>query len=86
MRWLPSNSPTCSATSARQRVERLFHGLWHNTDSATYALAQDVLGGRHTRLEEGVMDPSGEGPMVPPPEPGKSGGITPEAAAGANVP
>ena len=71
---------------SRQRVERLFHSLWHNTDSATYALAQDVLGGRHTRLEEGVMDPSGEGPMVPPPEPGKSSGITPEAAAGANVP
>ena len=50
---------------SRQRVEWLFHSLWHNTDSATYALAQDVLSGRHDRLEEGVMDPSGEGPMVP---------------------
>jgi hypothetical protein len=50
---------------SRQRVEGLFHSLWHNTDSATYALVQDVLSGRHARLEQGVMDPSGEGPMVP---------------------
>ena len=70
---------------SRQRVERLFHSLWHNTDSATYALAQDVLSGRHDRLEQGVIDPSGEGPMVPA-DPEKSGGATPEAAAGANPP
>ena len=50
---------------SEQRVERLFYSLWHNADSATYALAQDVLKGRHTRLEEGFADPSGEGPMVP---------------------
>jgi alkylation response protein AidB-like acyl-CoA dehydrogenase len=50
---------------SEQRVERLFHSLWHNTDSGTYALAQDVLSGRHTWLEEGFVDPSGEGPMVP---------------------
>ena len=50
---------------SQQRAEQLFHGLWHNTDSATYSLAQDVLDGRHTWLEEGVIDPSGEGPMVP---------------------
>ena len=50
---------------SEQRVERLFHSLWHNTDSGTYALAQDVLSGRHTWLEEGFADPSGEGPMVP---------------------
>ena len=47
------------------RAERLFHDLWHNADGATYAVAQDVLGGRHAWLEEGVLDPSGEGPMVP---------------------
>ena len=47
------------------RAERLFHDLWHNADSATYAVAQDVLGGRHTWLEEGLLDPSGEGPLVP---------------------
>lgn len=47
------------------RAERLFHDLWHNADSTTYAVAQDVLGGRHTWLEEGLLDPSGEGPLVP---------------------
>ncbi|HTT53356.1 MAG TPA: acyl-CoA dehydrogenase family protein [Streptosporangiaceae bacterium] len=57
---------------SRHRVEGLFHDLWHNADSATYALAQDVLGGRYTWLEEDILDPSGDGPMVPdsgPPSP-----------------
>jgi len=69
---------------SRQRAERLFHSLWHNTDSATYALAQDVLSGRHTRLEQGVLDPSGEGPLVPA-GPGKPGGPTRQAAGGADA-
>lgn len=51
------------------RAEQLFHSLWRNADGATYAAAQDVLGGRHTWLEEGVLDPSGDGPLVP--EPGR---------------
>jgi alkylation response protein AidB-like acyl-CoA dehydrogenase len=63
---------------SQQRAERLFHSLWHNLDSSTYSLAQDVLSGRHTWLEADVLDPSGEGPMVP-------DGSTQDASAPANV-
>jgi len=54
---------------AQHRTERLFHELWSNADDENHRLALDVLSGRHTWLEEGVIDPStGDGPMVPPPE------------------
>ena len=54
---------------AQQRAERLFHDLWDNTDTANHRLALDVLSGRHTWLEAGIIDPSaGDGPMVPPAE------------------
>ena len=54
---------------ARHRTERLFHELWSNADASNHRLALDVLKGRHTWLEEGIIDPSvGDGPMVPPPE------------------
>jgi hypothetical protein len=49
---------------ARRRVERLFHDLWSNDDDANYKAAQRVLDGRFTWLEEGVSDPSGDGPMI----------------------
>jgi alkylation response protein AidB-like acyl-CoA dehydrogenase len=49
---------------ARRRVEALFGELFSNDDDANYALAQQVLEGRHTWLEEGIADPSGEGPMI----------------------
>jgi alkylation response protein AidB-like acyl-CoA dehydrogenase len=49
---------------ARRRAEVLFEELFHNDDDAAYALAQDVLAGRFTWVEEGVIDPSGEGPVV----------------------
>jgi alkylation response protein AidB-like acyl-CoA dehydrogenase len=49
---------------ARRRAEVLFAELFDNDDDAAYALAQDVLGGRYTWVEEGVIDPSGEGPMI----------------------
>ncbi len=49
---------------ARARVERLFGELWSNDDDANYALAQDVLKGRFTFIEEGIADPSGDGPMI----------------------
>jgi alkylation response protein AidB-like acyl-CoA dehydrogenase len=49
---------------ARRRVEALFGELFSNDDEAGYALAQQVLEGRHTWLEEGIADPSGDGPMV----------------------
>ncbi len=51
---------------ARRRVEQLFTALWANNDDANYKLAQGVLDGRYGWLEEGVVDPSGEGPMIAP--------------------
>src|SRR4051812_39910692 len=51
---------------ARTRVDRLFDELWSNDDDANYAAAQAVLGGRFTWVEEGVADPSGDGPMIAP--------------------
>jgi alkylation response protein AidB-like acyl-CoA dehydrogenase len=54
---------------AQLRTERLFHELWDNADESNHRLALDVLKGRHTWLEEGIIDPSvGDGPMVPTPE------------------
>jgi hypothetical protein len=51
---------------ARHRTERLFHDLWTNADEPNHHLALDVLNGRHTWLEAGIIDPSfGDGPMVP---------------------
>jgi alkylation response protein AidB-like acyl-CoA dehydrogenase len=50
---------------ARRRVDRLFHELWANDDARDYAAAQRVLRGDYTWLEEGILDPSGDGPMVP---------------------
>ncbi|HVB27566.1 MAG TPA: acyl-CoA dehydrogenase family protein [Mycobacteriales bacterium] len=51
-------------TQARRRIDRLFHDLWANDDEAGYAAAQLVLDGRYRWLEDGVLDPSGEGPML----------------------
>src|SRR5450755_3927059 len=54
---------------AQQRADRLFHALWNNVDEPNHRLALNVLSGRHTWLEEGIIDPSaGDGPMVPLPE------------------
>src|SRR5262249_9684185 len=49
---------------ARRRVDQLFHDLWHNDDADNYSAAQRVLAGRYTWAEGGVLDPSGEGPML----------------------
>jgi alkylation response protein AidB-like acyl-CoA dehydrogenase len=43
---------------ARRRVEALFSALFANDDVQAYELAQGVLGGRYTWLEEGVLDPA----------------------------
>ncbi len=51
-------------TQARRRVDALFTALWHNDDAADYAAAQKVLEGRYRFIEEGVLDPSGGGPMI----------------------
>jgi alkylation response protein AidB-like acyl-CoA dehydrogenase len=53
-------------TQAQLRAQRLFHDLWSNADEANHRLALNVLNGRHTWLEQGIIDPSfGDGPMVP---------------------
>ena len=53
-------------TQAQLRAERLFHDLWSNADQTNHQLATHVLNGRHTWLEQGIIDPSfGDGPMVP---------------------
>jgi alkylation response protein AidB-like acyl-CoA dehydrogenase len=49
---------------SRRRVEALFGALWSNDDRDDYEVAQDVLQGRYAWLEEGVLDPSGDGPMI----------------------
>jgi alkylation response protein AidB-like acyl-CoA dehydrogenase len=51
---------------AKRRAETLFNELWSNDDDANYAAAQRVLAGRYTWLEDGIADPSGDGPMIPP--------------------
>jgi alkylation response protein AidB-like acyl-CoA dehydrogenase len=49
---------------ARRRIDTLFTELWANEDDANHALAGEVLDGRYEWLEEGIIDPSGEGPML----------------------
>jgi hypothetical protein len=51
---------------ARRRSDALFGALWANDDDQGYTTALAVLDGRHTWIEEGVADPSGEGPMIAP--------------------
>jgi alkylation response protein AidB-like acyl-CoA dehydrogenase len=41
---------------ARRRADVLFAELFHNDDDAAYALAQDVLAGKFTWDEDGVLD------------------------------
>jgi alkylation response protein AidB-like acyl-CoA dehydrogenase len=58
---------------ARLRIEALFGSLWTNTDSVDHKVAADVLEGRHTWVEEGVLDQSdGTGPWIAEWAPGAS--------------
>src|SRR5215212_8985479 len=50
---------------ARRRADRLFRELWANDDDAQYKVAQQVLDGRYQWFEEDVLDPAGDGPMMP---------------------
>jgi len=52
------------AKQARRRVDELFSAVFANDDDAAYKMAQKVLEGRYTWLEEGIADPSGAGPMI----------------------
>jgi alkylation response protein AidB-like acyl-CoA dehydrogenase len=50
---------------ATLRVEALFEALWTNTDGVDAELAANVLKGRYTWLEEGIVDQSeGTGPWI----------------------
>lgn len=57
---------------ARIRVEELFTRLWSNTDDLDRRVVDGVLSGTYTWLEEGVVDPSGEGPWIADATPGPS--------------
>ncbi len=58
---------------ARLRVDHLFDQLWSNTDDTDRSLADRVLDGRYTWLEDGVIDPSeGTGPWIAAWQPGES--------------
>jgi hypothetical protein len=50
---------------AALRVEALFDALWDNTDGSDVALTRNLLQGRYTWLEDGVIDQSeGTGPWI----------------------
>lgn len=53
------------AKQARGRAERLFAELFSNDDAAQYKTAQNVLEGRYTWWESDILDPAGDGPMIP---------------------
>ncbi|MFF3321095.1 acyl-CoA dehydrogenase family protein [Streptomyces sp. NPDC002889] len=55
---------------ARIRVEELFTRLWSNTDDLDRKVVNGVLSGTYTWLEEGIIDPSGEGPWIADATPG----------------
>jgi alkylation response protein AidB-like acyl-CoA dehydrogenase len=49
---------------SRRRVDTLFSQLWANDDAENYESALKLLDGRYQWLEEGIIDPSGDGPMI----------------------
>ncbi|MEU0084685.1 acyl-CoA dehydrogenase family protein [Streptomyces sp. NPDC006274] len=59
---------------SRQRVTELFERLTHNTDAGDRGLARRVLDARFTWLEDGVIDPSVDGPWIAAPKPGPATG------------
>jgi hypothetical protein len=57
---------------SRVRIDALFAALWHNTDAQDQHLAEQVLQGDYSWLEEGVLDPAPLGRWIGPSEPGPS--------------
>ncbi|WP_084964790.1 acyl-CoA dehydrogenase family protein [Thermoactinospora rubra] len=49
---------------ARRRIGALFAQLWDNTDKQDVRLARYALEGRYRFLEEGILDPSVDGPWI----------------------
>ncbi|MFI6493568.1 acyl-CoA dehydrogenase family protein [Streptomyces sp. NPDC050564] len=57
---------------SRIRVEELFARLWTNTDDLDRKVVKGVLSGTYEWLEQGIVDPSGEGPWIADATPGPS--------------
>jgi alkylation response protein AidB-like acyl-CoA dehydrogenase len=57
---------------ARIRVEELFTRLWTNTDDLDRKVVKGVLSGTYAWLEQGIVDPSGDGPWIADATPGPS--------------
>ncbi|MEU1501530.1 acyl-CoA dehydrogenase family protein [Streptomyces sp. NPDC005732] len=55
---------------SRIRVDELFGRLWTNTDELDRRVVKNVMSGTYTWLEEGVVDPSGDGPWIADATPG----------------
>ena len=49
---------------ARRRIDHAFEALWHNDDTDEYDAAMGVLDGRFAFAEDGILDPSGDLPMI----------------------
>ena len=61
--------------AARIRADVLFHGLWRNADATNRRLAKQVLEGRCTWAEDGVLLLDDDAPLIADTTPGRS---TPE--------
>ena len=57
---------------SRLRIEELFGRLWSNTDAIDRKVVKGVMAGTYAWLEQGIVDPSGEGPWIADATPGPS--------------
>ncbi|WFB07135.1 acyl-CoA dehydrogenase family protein [Streptomyces sp. LX-29] len=57
---------------ARIRADELFARLWTNTDDLDRSIVAGVMSGSYGWLEEGVLDPSDDGPWIADATPGPS--------------
>ncbi|MEU1854169.1 acyl-CoA dehydrogenase family protein [Streptomyces sp. NPDC019990] len=57
---------------SRIRVEELFNRLWANTDDVDRTVVKGVLSGTYEWLEQGIVDPSTDGPWIADATPGPS--------------
>ena len=60
-----SSSPTCSPSRPGAAPTRCSASCGPTTTTTQYATAQKVLDGRYAWFEEDVLDPAGDGPMLP---------------------
>jgi alkylation response protein AidB-like acyl-CoA dehydrogenase len=57
---------------ARIRIEEYFDRLWTNTDTIDRRLVKGIMSGAYTWLEDGIVDPSDDGPWIADATPGPS--------------